>query len=173
MIIVEGPDNSGKTTLISQLAKDLNRVTIKGIRPQTFWEIKTWCQVIEKFPWPVILDRFPLISEPVYGPIIRGVSLITREEALIELKLLNPIIIYCRPSLSIIKDFQLPQMAGVPNHIDKIVNAYDDWMVQIGRQNTMMVYNYEAHLYHQTLKEIKNELQRRTRIPHEVQSASG
>lgn len=80
MIILEGPDGCGKTTLLQVLCdvlqlKPAERASIPGVgvpadRDLTAWvdqDIGTWhtrpCEVH---------DRYPLISEPIYGSYLRG-----------------------------------------------------------------------------------------------------
>jgi hypothetical protein len=78
MIIVEGPDGSGKTSLITMLAEKLDFEVMpractsdNGVDPAT---LKEWVNRDLSLPihQPKFYDRHPLISEPIYGPLIRG-----------------------------------------------------------------------------------------------------
>lgn len=80
MIIVEGPDGSGKTTLCRMLtgAFDLSYIKNPGM-------IKNKETITERFHWyhylykqkNVILDRFYPISEAIYGPLFRDKSMVS------------------------------------------------------------------------------------------------
>lgn len=108
MIIVEGPDGSGKTTLIDKLQARTGlsvapRVVTKGAEAMT--DLVTWTEEnVKKGFHPEIYDRHRLISEPIYGPVIRRQAergfddpewfgrMLTRLYADCD-----PIIIYCLP----------------------------------------------------------------------------
>lgn len=75
MIIVEGPDGSGKSVLASLLAQKLrlpvaNKVVGSDTQPLT--DLVKWTEdnVAQGFQ-PTIFDRHRLISEPIYGPILK------------------------------------------------------------------------------------------------------
>lgn len=114
MIIVEGPDGAGKTTLIKQLQERYNlpvapRVVNKDTEAMV--DLKTWVEdnVTEGFQ-DMIFDRHRLISEPIYGPIIRGAVEPGFEDLtwmLVQMSRFyacKPVIIYCLPPLEVIKE---------------------------------------------------------------------
>jgi hypothetical protein len=84
MIIVEGPDGAGKSYLVKQLSHDLvipqhERAVRDRLGPHdpegtSLWQwayhdVTTWAAQ------PMSLyDRHPLVSEYIYGPIVRGQS---------------------------------------------------------------------------------------------------
>lgn len=81
-IIVEGPDGSGKSTLIAHLQESLGlplhekASTSKGGPIDDLWAwvetdlIPMRAAIHNTFP-AHIYDRHPVISEPIYGPIVR------------------------------------------------------------------------------------------------------
>lgn len=82
MIILEGPDNSGKTTLASSIQSWLGEDYVKIIKSPAsistdwqdeweYWLLDHWHEE-EKEGILYILDRTPEISEPIYASIYRG-----------------------------------------------------------------------------------------------------
>jgi hypothetical protein len=78
MLIVEGPDGAGKSHLVDRLTLDLGLLvqpracrSDTGVDPLT---LRDW--VDGDLSRPVheraVYDRYPLISEPIYGTICRG-----------------------------------------------------------------------------------------------------
>lgn len=112
MIIVEGPDGSGKTTLIQRLASELDlpiapRVVTKDMEAMV--DLQAWTEKnIRAGFQPVIFDRHRMISEPIYGPIFREKPQPGFEdihwftEMMVGLYDMEPIIIYCLPPLEVV-----------------------------------------------------------------------
>lgn len=78
VIVVEGPDESGKSTLAHALKVMIQPQPIFRRSPATFrgspWDENT-CQLVKELsnkPELYIMDRCSEISEMVYGPIVRG-----------------------------------------------------------------------------------------------------
>lgn len=105
MIIVEGPSNSGKTTLVNQLSTDLMmpvRDPFKGPHPGDDLIAK----VVEDLrEWPTtvtsIYEGYPLIGEYIYGPLHRKRVAVGFNNYSVK-PILNffweaTLIIYCRP----------------------------------------------------------------------------
>lgn len=114
MIVVEGPDGAGKTTLINQLTELTGlsvapRVVSKDAEAMV--DLVKWTEVnVSTGFQKVIFDRHRLISEPIYGPILRdkpqpGFSdpqwFYHQLRAFYEL---DPIIIYCLPPYKTVYD---------------------------------------------------------------------
>ena len=169
MIIIEGMDGSGKTILAQQLSIRLGNVPIKRFvtseGPTNYdllvEKVKTALaelhdQVMQNQRPVVIYDRFSLISEAVYGTILRGRNHFGDEWlALIDLLLsLDPIVIYCRPSsefiLQNIRETADSQMEGVVSKARELINAYDELMswLQVKthrmRSGRILVYGYDT-----------------------------
>lgn len=112
MIIVEGPDGAGKTHLVDRLSNKLNLpVAPKVVDSNTnaTVDLVRWVDYnINHGLSSTLYDRHRLISEPIYGPIIRGrlepgfddfFWLRTRQEQFRQLK---PLVIWCLPPLDIV-----------------------------------------------------------------------
>lgn len=157
MIIVEGMDNSGKSTLVDKLSGDLKLLAIVNRRRpkdlQSSWDYVTRVMPLaQKFP--VIMDRWQSISEPIYGPICRGSHIFDLEAIndqhhyVMEQLGYEPLIIYCRPSLDRIRNFGTrDQMAGVIDHADELVEAYDQSMSEISHRFPLISWNFEVNHY--------------------------
>lgn len=100
IIIIEGPDGSGKTTLAEKLSKQTGYPVVHRSQPKTEEEKK---QMMDQYVTTIeagknmIFDRC-WYSEMVYGPVMRDASVITYPEMyLLEHKLAKhgALIIYC------------------------------------------------------------------------------
>lgn len=158
MIVFEGPDGAGKTTLIKQFSEMYDipvapRVVSKDT--EALVNLQDWVDnSLEEGFQRTIFDRYRLISEPIYGPILRdkmqpGFADINwlgeRIQAFYELE---PIIIYCLPSLETVRRNVLgdDDNQAVAATIDKIYAAYVnrasiDYALSPG---TVKIWNYEA-----------------------------
>lgn len=103
MIILEGPDHSGKSTLAAELAKNLGiPVTHPGGAPKTTSEeANCMMQQIELASHKIIHDRVTCISQPVYNT-MRGDG-VNSDHYLPYIRQFEQhrsvVIIFCRPPL--------------------------------------------------------------------------
>lgn len=150
MIVVEGMDNTGKTTLVKKLAKEFDLKIVKspgpvdqGLENSLKWMRKT----LENNDLQVIYDRYPLISERIYGPIIRKNDVLAPYWIKLVRKFLDrePILIYCRPPIDDILNFgEREQMEGVVERAKELVELYDEYMKWFSKKmgTRLVVYNY-------------------------------
>lgn len=127
ILVIEGMDNTGKSTLALKFKNEFN-FEIKHSPGKSFswgWVKKeiNRCELI-------IYDRFPLISEQVYGPVLRGENRIFSNLGdywLSQFQQKEPLIIYCRPPAGVISDFSgnEEQMKGVERHLLNLIKQYD------------------------------------------------
>lgn len=141
MIIIEGPDGAGKTTLIKRLLekypalKQAPRACTSLGGPLRGRELTEW---LRKYGimYGHIYDRHPCISGAVYDavysdtpeysvrPWLRGTMSGIREAARV---------IYCRPQRrEIVKSInESAQMSGVDRNIHRIIDTYDAIMANM------------------------------------------
>lgn len=162
MIIVEGMDNSGKSTLATRLAYDLQGCVIANKRkPQVLSHFlqQIALATASDAMMPTILDRVSAISEPVYG-ILR-----TRQFELTDLLpvwMMMGLVVYCRPPLSVVTNFGgREQMAGVIEQASKLYDRYDLIMERVSHYQEVIEYDYTKDTY-QSLKEKIDAHQRST-----------
>lgn len=151
LIVAEGMDNSGKTTLVATLAKALHATYIKAERPlnpsgYAMGAYRNMLQHAQRYAPHVICDRSPFISEPIYGTIIRGnhgVSALDIAEGLKQIDL----VIYCRPDDETILGTigHRPQMEGVVSHAPSLLYAYDKYFQDEFIRSKMLYYDFKEH----------------------------
>jgi hypothetical protein len=131
MIILEGMDSTGKTTLIHKLASGFNLPIIKSYKPKNMDDIKEFHAYAIMSPRTPLLDRHPAISDLVYGPICRGQTPSSIELAIHCTE--NKFLVYCDPGYSAILDTlnNEEQMVGVHTHSHELYQSYHELMEQL------------------------------------------
>jgi predicted ATPase len=140
-IIFEGPDGGGKSTLIDHLT---SRVTVDSVTrsegPEKYdGEIND--RVVryhslmaqEGVMTPMVFDRHPCISQPIYG-IIHNQNP-PKQKLIDELYRMKPLMIYCRPMGAVThtaeKEWDTPEfLANVDRNYHLLVEAYDRWALE-------------------------------------------
>ncbi|MHA1806801.1 MAG: hypothetical protein ACTSX2_04445 [Candidatus Thorarchaeota archaeon] len=150
LIILEGADGSGKTSLAHRIRKDLDEYTLflKSSGPPTIGQLADVIGWLASVPTriPIVCDRLSVISEYVYGPIIRGKCLhgLTTEQIALWLKGRPSLVIHCRPSYSALAAGvrQEVQMEGVVLNHRHIIKGYDEIMGEL-REEEVSVKSYD------------------------------
>jgi len=152
MIVVEGPDGSGKSTLVESLRIHSHHyfIILRASRAPTTREdmlrYMSWSKQ-KPLPLDILMDRHPAISEMIYGPLIRQQNRLkdfdseSGREAL--LKGVTHII-YCRPITPVIEATALKtwQMDGVKEKITDIIQQYDWIMAELLKKFSVFHYDY-------------------------------
>lgn len=157
VIVLEGPDGAGKTQLAQRLSEDLGLplaqkfVKSDGEGSGTndlFGEAYRDVVTMMDKP-PMIYDRHPLISEYVYGPIVRGILppdfVMPQAHAMLRLLAEQVHVIWCLPALQRVADNVADtetnqQMSGVWRNIEAIYSMYHTMRIWWIGQST--VYDY-------------------------------
>lgn len=157
MIIIEGPDGSGKSTLVDKLSRHLKLPVaprVVGSDTKPLLNLRQWTEEnISKGFQPVIFDRHRLISEPIYGPAIKRrqnaefYDLGWLSDMMWRFYQAQPVIIYCLPDIQLVYDNvhrEETNNAAVKDHIGAIYAGYVarasmDFTRGVGR-----LYNYKV-----------------------------
>lgn len=151
MIILEGPDNAGKTTLSLELHRVFGWPVEHSNKPELLQyegpdrEFMAYMHSIQHLsPKAIIRDRTYAISENVYGPIVRGQSMlgVYQEQSLKYLAQTQIPLVYCRPPLKNILATTKKEMKGVCENHMAIVNRYDS-MIELLEDCGMFVFRYD------------------------------
>lgn len=163
MIVVEGLDNTGKTTLVEKLCSDFpqlkhtpsigNKHDLNQIADQA-WYMAEEAEVDE------IWDRSRIISEYVYNPVLNMRPLAFNKDSWFEMIrrwLQHPqLVIYCRrPIGHIFESFdEREQLEGVAGNLAALDRAYEGmmWFIEVLFQQSdppkyIIEYNYEVDTY--------------------------
>lgn len=168
MIVIEGMDNTGKSSLMSRLCDEYG---LEGYHSPGFKDydlVVSW--VLEAFNKdrgiPIIYDRFPLISEAVYGPTLRGKNLFNgsplgirlQERFRVEVK---PLIIFCNPSTEVVEKWnEREQMRGVVENHKALLDAYVLLMDSLKPHYSIVTFNYaNPDDYGKVLEKIDSHMQ--------------
>lgn len=141
LVIVEGPDNAGKSTLAKTLSERLGFVTVHpGGKPYDYREAQLCCVVqdsrfrlaADATQQSIIHDRITCISDYAYNDRYRFLYMNFRNKLCDKIREGLPIVlIYCRPPFEIIQDFGR-QGDGIKPHKDAAA-------VKFARQNIQII----------------------------------
>lgn len=149
IILIEGMDNTGKTTLGNELSKRLGYPYFHNERCKD--PVEVYDKVSKHFnpTAPIVIqDRITPFSEAVYGPVIRGSSDYHGEhlQTLYTLSRIGLAVVYCKPPQEKVLEFgERDQMEGVVDNSTKLMKAYEVFLgqlrVAIGEGN-ILTYDY-------------------------------
>lgn len=152
MIIIEGPDNSGKSELCRKLSLlikwEVEHSKVPNLE-QYEGEDKEFMAYMHALrhitPAPLIRDRTYAISENVYGPVIRNKSMlgVFSGRSLHYLANSQCLIIFCRPpTKKIVSDKARDQMDGVRENHLQLIERYDK-IATVLEDSGAFVYRYD------------------------------
>jgi hypothetical protein len=151
ILILDGPDNTGKTTLAHKICSEfgLKYLHSPSEYKYDFSKMIDWARQELSTDRYALYDRFSPITDQVYGPVLRGGTpyLDTEEgRSVVDLLRVTPhLIIYTRPSKeSILRFGDREQMDGVIENAEKLLVKYDALFYDLMKSGYNIVgYNWE------------------------------
>ena len=159
LIVVEGCDGSGKSTLLENARIEIPKRYFLQVRhscrPLSPVHIRDFLTMVEPAGeyLNIMIDRHPLISEPIYANILRGGNdltlqypdWLTFEDRAKHLARTVNRVIYCRPSFEAIRRNVSvnPQLAGVVDKLPFLVEAYDRTMRDLLKDVPVIHFDYQ------------------------------
>lgn len=146
-VIVEGPDGAGKSTLIeSARQKDRYFVRVQSSGPPpSIIAVNRWLRWLGQFPKELnlVCDRIPVISERIYGPILRDIDLFEQYDIDYGLEKVD-VIVYCRPPNEVLlrNAAKGVHLAGVSSRQAELISAYDRLMERLAYVLPVVRYDF-------------------------------
>ena len=138
-IILEGPDNSGKSTLAKFLSQELNLPVVHSGGPSMSpGEIEQRAKKYLELTTPVIFDRHPCVSQNIYVLALRKLAMPAPHSDLVSYETRmafynsSAVLIYCQ-SRGTMEGHVLSEHATedyakqVDKHYTDLCRLYDDW----------------------------------------------
>jgi len=165
MIVIEGVDNAGKTTLAQRLAKDLKGIYLKSelipLPDERSLERYVRLTTMASLFAPVVSDRHPAISDYIYAHVLREGHTPVRREMVEAFVYPTLNVIWCCPPQQTIRKsiVHTPQMNGVIQNIAALIRAYDAFFQLASvRFNSFLQYDYSASdAYHTLVRRMASE----------------
>jgi hypothetical protein len=172
-LVVEGPDGSGKSTAIATYQRAFQHKYGEPLRvfhlcsmfggiPKDVSDYALRVQVMANAARPCVFDRSPFISELVYGPILRGGTVVPIASLQADIsccftgdsdlhQLFTTYLLYCRPSTEILLDHAVKSRqhkdeahcAGIKAHQLELIEAYDNIVLTIASMFPKRVLCYD------------------------------
>lgn len=175
IIVVEGPDGAGKTTLIKKLLERFDKYTVapRVVNKDTeaMVDLKEWVELDNMASSKnTLYDRHRLISEPIYGPIMRpqtpepGFDNIEWfYEELAQFYAKKPVIIYCLPALSVVQANVRhdPDNTAVAERITSVWQGYLNKACTDFSAGRAFMHDYTTHSTPRLLSMVDAQIQRR------------
>lgn len=159
MIIIEGPDGAGKTTLVKHLAEKYDipvaeRVVDKDTNPMGV-NLKYWTEnnLKKGLQW-MIFDRHRLISEPIYSNALAREPHVGFDDIewltgrMIDFTRIHPFIVYCLPPYETVRTNLEgdPDNQAVFAHIQQIYNLYLAMAAGDVARGQAVLFNYHLDI---------------------------
>lgn len=145
-ICVEGPDNSGKSTLVKELAHIYDRPVIHATHPESDEHAWGLFQDETQDSGTAILDRSQAMSGVIYDVVVRKQLPFFGREHLEKLAECTVLVICLPPKELVLADNGRDQMGGVAANHEVLYDAYAE-LAKTGKIgfHTVIVYDYTKH----------------------------
>jgi len=150
-IHVEGPDGSGKSTLVKALSKKMGFPLVKTDDPPASWK-ECLVRIQKRLSSGLVCDRSSgLVSELVYGPVLRSKTITPETDLWQVVRSIRYAIafVYCRPPtlLPKVRSEENPiHVSAVQQNLEALRQKYDQVMFQLDRLGARVVkYDYTRH----------------------------
>lgn len=165
IIVIEGMDGSGKSTLVNQLSKDLDLPVFLSGGPKTEQAMREMLRKLETMADSSkthICDRVPFVSELVYSRAFDRAPVVPRNE-LLDYWFLPLKMVYCKIDqvqalTNMSREFKAHKPADHTAMVEKrhqtIANIYDDLMADAEDCNVnIFEYDWQDPTHYTQLKE--------------------
>ena len=177
VIVVEGPDGGGKTTLIKTLSERFDLPVAPRVVSQdaaAMVDLKEWVERNVADGWqPTLFDRHRLISEPIYGSILRK----TFERGFDDVMWLynmnymffrncRPLIIYCLPSYTVVRQ----NLDGDPDNVAVVHKIRRIYAQYVSRATTdavnagAMIHDYTQPNFNHIFRVVQRAIEVETHV---------
>ena len=164
-IVVEGPDGSGKSTLVKKLSLDLGLpIHHPGGPPINRDEFLARINFYSQNGIKFIFDRCPHVSELIYPKATGRLGILSPSILYSQLERLNPVIVYCRrkdmrdmwESIDRTNKPHKPKehLEEVLKQFKGVVDGYDEFFKTFSKKS-LIVYDWAEMPYSTLLSKVK------------------
>ena len=171
-LIVEGMDGTGKSTLVDLIRKEMGYelaprfcTSLGGPINDLWTQLKAAIRTLPELT-PKIFDRIPLVSEPIYGSILRDYPSVMFGDTPYEKYCRSEVekrvkqectVVWCHPPLLIVllnlRTDPETQLGGVVSHAKEIYSEY----VRVMPQWSPIIWDYTVNSLPSLLEAIRND----------------
>jgi hypothetical protein len=152
---VEGVDNSGKSVFAQRLAHELKAVYVKHhARPANDKDCAHYYSHVASMAecYDVVADRLMVVSEPIYGAVLRGKVTLTPPVCEAVLHVVD-VLVYCRPPAEVIfAENDREQLDGVRENHELILELYDTYFERGEFPCPVLIYDWTRASFENTVK---------------------
>lgn len=159
-IIIEGVDNSGKSTLAQKLSVDLGRDLLHRKHEESAFLVGMEIATDLDPAGNHVIDRTPVVSGVIYEKCAGKTLAVKLAKQTIHEEFSRNIFVFCHPSLEAVLGKKKKEMAGVRKNHTALFNEYVSYFnekKEIYGKN-IFVFNYENDNYEELLQAIKGRL---------------
>lgn len=144
-IIIEGPDNGGKSSLIERLQPALKRTIIHNTVDKDAQSVLAKQSAEVSREGNILYDRSAVISEYIYCMVLSRAPVIDIDMASIFEIARNSVLVICLPSKEAVCGTSKDEMEGVKENIERLYDAYDRLVDFLAIEGVpFFIYNWQA-----------------------------